>query len=134
MIPKSLFSRQKAHTYTKKGMQRGWTILVFPVLAAIGFYHQWIVMLRNGTVDAMGKAVEQQQLADGTALRTVYLGYAPVDHALSSLVAFTYYPTMGDDKETRFLYIDILSTLQTGHLWCLIEGLRSGRTSIVFAM
>ncbi len=115
-------------------MQHNRELLVFPILAVIAFYYLWVLMLLNGTVDAMGKAVQQQRFADGTPLRTVYTGIFSVDHALSTLVAFTYYPTNGDDQETRLLYIDILSTLQTGHLWCLIEGLRSGRTSTLFAM
>lgn len=115
-------------------MQQDRVLLVFPILAAAAIYCLWILMIQNGTVDAMGKAVQQQRFADGVPLRTVYTGLAPIDHALSTLVAFTYYPTNGKDQETRLLYIDILSTLQTGHLWCLLEGLRSGRTSTLFAM
>lgn len=115
-------------------MQHGRVLLVFPALAAIAFYYLWILMLLNGTVDAMGKAVEQQRFPDGAALRTEYTGFAPIDHGLSTLVAFTYYPTNGNDLETRLLYVYILSTLQTGHLWCLVEGLRTGRKSMLFAM
>ena len=109
-------------------------LMVLPVVACVAFYTLWILMLENGTVTAMGKAVRQQRFADGTTLRTVYLGLAPIDYALSTLVAFTYYPTNGDDERTRLLYIDILSTLQTAHLWCLVDGLRSGRKSKLFAM
>lgn len=82
----------------------------------------------------MESAVQRRKFADGTDLRYVYTGLIPIDHALSTLVAFTYYPTNGNDKETRLLYIEILSALQTGQLWCLVEILRLGRTSIALAM
>ncbi len=108
--------------------------LLFPTLSVIAFYLLWVLMLQNGTIDAMDNAVRRQRFADGTPLQTVYSGFAPLDHALATLVAFTYYPTEGTDQNTRFLYIDILSTLQTAHLWCLVEGLRSGRTSLLLAM
>ena len=91
-------------------------------------------MLQNGTLDAMLKAVQQQQFEDQTRLRTVYVGIVPIDRALSILAAFTYYPTNGKDLQSRLLYVEILSALQTGQLWCLIEGLRSDRTSALFAM
>lgn len=115
-------------------MQHQKALLLLPVIAAISIYYLWILMLQNGTIDAMERAVQQQRFADGTRLRTVYLGLAPIDHVLSTLVAFTYYATVGNDQASRLLYIDVLSTLQTGQLWCLIESLRPGRTSIIFAM
>lgn len=115
-------------------MQRERALLVFPVLAIVSLYPLWTLMFQNGTLDAMRKAVQQQQFEDGTILRTVYVGLAPIDRTLSILAAFTYYPTNGKDLESRLLYIEILSALQTGQLWCLIEGLRSGRASALFAM
>ena len=107
---------------------------VFPVLSMIGVYLLWVIMWENGTIGALEKAVYQQQFADGTPLQTVYTGFTAIDHALSTLVAFTYYPTDGTYRNARLLYIDILSTLQTAQLWCLVEGLRLGRSSRVFAM
>ena len=115
-------------------MQHDSSLLLLPIIAVISIYYLWILMLQNGTIDAMENAVQQQRFADGTRLRTVYTGLGPVDHILSTLVAFTYYATIGDDQASRLLYIDVLSTLQTGQLWCLIESLRSGRRSILFAM
>ncbi len=80
-------------------------------------------MFQNGTVDAMGKAVQQQQFEDSTIFRTVYVGLAPIDSALSILAAFTNCPTNCKDLESRLLYIEILSALQTGQLWCFLEGI-----------
>ena len=91
-------------------------------------------MWQNGTIDAMEKAVQLQKFADGTALRTIYTGIPPIDHILATLVAFTFYATNGHDPASRLLYIDVLSTLQTGQLWCLIESLRFGRTTRLFAL
>ena len=115
-------------------MEHGKVLKVFPILAVVAVYLLWILMLRNGTLEAMGEAVQQQRFRDGTPLRTVYTGFTPIDYALSTLVAFTYYPVNGDDPKTRLLYIDILSTLQTGHLWCLVESLRLDRKSKLLAM
>lgn len=100
---------------------------VLPVLSVIATYLLWVMMWQNGTLNAMARAVREHQFSDGTPLQTVYSGLKPIDHALSTLVAFTYYPTNGSDRRTRLLYIDILSTLQTAHLWCLVEGIREER-------
>lgn len=103
-------------------MQRERALLVFPVLAAVSLHPFCILMFQNGTLDAMGKAVQQQQFEDGNIFQTVCVGLAPIDRALSILAAFTYYPTNSKDLESRLLYIEILSALQTGQLGCLIGG------------
>ncbi len=133
-VQEAILTHQNLGKSQKSNMQHSRALLVFPILAIVSLYYLWVPFLHNGTVGAMENAVQQRKFADGTDLRSVYTGLAPVDHALSTLVVFTYYPTNGNDKETRLLYIEILSALQTGQLWCLVESLRSGRTSIALAM
>lgn len=107
---------------------------LFPLLSIIAFYLLWVLMYQNGTIEEMFIAVRERQFADGTPFKTKYLGLNSLDEALSTLVAFTYYPTVGHDATAKLLMIEIVSTLQTAALWCLIDSLRSGRRSFLLAM
>jgi hypothetical protein len=102
----------------------------FLTLSAAAFYSLWIFMIQNGSFDALNVAVADGQFANGTPLKTIYTGVPPIDAFLTTLVAFTYEVTSGQDTGAWLLMVDITSTLQTSLLWVLADSLRDGRTQI----
>lgn len=115
-------------------MPSQWTRLTLLAFSAIGFYQLWVLMWQNGTVDALEAAVNAGRFADGTPLKTSYAGLGGADHILSTLVAFTYYITRGTNQAEWLLMVDIVSSLQTALLWCLVDSLREEGSAIWLAM
>ncbi len=91
-------------------------------------------MYENGTIAALETAVHAGRFADGTPLKTSYSGFRGVDHLLSTLVAFEYHITTHTNQPGWLLMVDLVSTLQTAVLWCLVDSLRDGRSSLWLAM
>ena len=98
-------------------------------MSIAGFYLLWVLMWQNGTIDAMDEAVRNHRFADGTTLKTEYTGVAVIDHALSTLVAFTHHVSTSDNKAAWMLYIDITASIQAAHLWCLVDSSRKDNPS-----
>lgn len=102
----------------------------FLALSAAAFYSLWILMIQNGSFDALNEAVADGHFANGTPLKTTYTGFPPIDAFLTTLVAFTYDVTSGEDTRAWLLMVDITSTLQSSLLWVLTDSLRDGRPKI----
>ena len=115
-------------------MPSQWIVLALSASSAIAFYQLWVLMWQNGTVAALETAVNAGQLADGTPLKTSYTGFRGIDHLLSTLVAFTYRITIGTKQPQWLLMVDLVSSLQTAVLWCLVDSLRMGRSPIWLVM
>ncbi|OKL57954.1 hypothetical protein UA08_06760 [Talaromyces atroroseus] len=99
---------------------------LLPIFSAIGFYLLWIVMAQNGTIDALDSVRKTGIYPNGRPLKTSYVGIPLLDGAISTLIAFTDALTGGNDPATRLVMIDVVSTLQSGGLWVIIESIRNG--------
>lgn len=121
------------HSYRQEHSEPSSTMaelrFLFLSLSALGFYLLWVLMLQNGTLEALDVITKSGLYPNGRPLKTSFLGIPLIDGQISILVAFTDALNSGVDLGTRNLMIDVVSTLQISSLWVLIESLRDGTTS-----
>ena len=106
----------------------------FPILALAAFYLMWGIMWRFDGFAPPNTARATRRLEDGTPLKTVYTGLAPLDAILTTKVVLNYEITSGRDLAAWLLMLEVTITVQTATLWRLVDSSRVGRSTRLLAL